>query len=164
MAASLQVTAKALPPAVRLLGVAVVPLVASVVYGPYGPPGPRFEDSDSSWIFVAVQAESEMVPVWPAVEVAAARLKLTVPKSVSGRTAVPPGVRVEGASAIHSAEEMSGAAILSVFVKLLPVVAFFSETVTAVPFTLTDAEMRSPAWIFRATFTEPAGRSSYQAE
>ncbi len=105
-----------------------------------------------------------MVPVWPEVEVAAALLKLTVPKSVSGRTAVPPGVSVEGASAIHSAEEMSGAAILSVLVKLLPVVAFFSDTVTAVPFTLTEAEMRSPAWILRGTFTEPARRSSYQAE
>ena len=38
-----------------------------------------------------------------------------VPKSVSGRMLVPPGVSVDGASATHSADATSGAAIRRVF-------------------------------------------------
>ena len=60
---------------------------------------------------VAVQAGSAIVPAWPPLEVAVALVKRTVPKSVRGRIVSPPGVDAAGASAIHSAEEVSGEAI-----------------------------------------------------
>ena len=113
---------------------------------------------------VAVQAESDTVPAWPLAEVAEALENRTVPKSVRASTLVPPGVTAEGASATHSADEMSGEAMVRVLVNDLPVVSFVSRSVTDVPLTFTDAEMRSPAETASGTLTEAAGTSSYQAE
>ena len=72
--------------------------------------------------------------------------------------------QTDGASAIHSAEDTSGAAIVRTFVKLVLRVRFLTCTVTFVPFTLTAAESLLPANTFSLIGTEPAGTSSYQAE
>src|SRR5690348_14760428 len=100
-------------------------------------------------IRVADHAGSEIVPVWPLVEVALAFVKRAVPKSVSGRICAPREVTADGASATHSAELMSGADMRSVLAKLFPVVRLLSRTLTAVPVAFTDAAIRSPAEIFR---------------
>jgi hypothetical protein len=110
------VTLKALPPAAGALVTASV-LPASGANGPKWGPGPMPEPG-ASMIRVADQAESEIVPAWPLVEVALALLKRMVPKSVSGRICVPRSVTADGASATHSAELMSGADMRSVRAKL----------------------------------------------
>ena len=86
---------------------------------------------------------SEIVPVWPSVVVADDEVKLTVPKSVSGS-----GVHCEtepshadGASAIHSALEMSGLLIVRFLENDWPVVSLATDTLTAVPSTVTCVEM-----------------------
>jgi hypothetical protein len=119
---------------------------------------------ESSEIRVANHAESEIVPECPLVAAAVAFVNFIVPKSVSGSTLVPPGVSAEGASAIHSAEETSGADIVSFFVNPASVVRLVSFSVTVVPFTLTDAEILSPAETFSDVRTDAFGTSSYQAE
>ena len=102
--------------------------------------------------------------MWPPA-VASDLLKLTFPKSVSGTVRQRPDVsQTDGASAIHSAEDTSGAAIVRTLVKLVLRVRFWICTVTFVPFTLTEAESLFPAYTLSLTGTEPAGTSSYQAE
>ena len=159
----LQVIEKALPAAESALGTASV--AARLVGGVRAErrPGRRLEprlEQDP----VAVQAESEIVPVWPLVEVAVALVKRTVPKSVSGRMVVPPGVTAEGASAIHSADDVSGELIRRVFAKLLPVVRLRSFTVTLVPLTLDrGGDVVAGVRPSGRPCTEAAGTSSYQA-
>src|SRR3982075_3469223 len=77
---------------------------------------------------------------------------------------LPPGVLVEGASAIHSALAVSGLLIWSVLLTDWPTVSSDNDTVTFVPFTVTLAEMWSPGWIAMFSFVSGAGSSSYQAE
>ena len=64
--------------------------------------------SEPSAIGCAVQFGSEIVPVWP-FAVAVAFVKSTVPKSDSGSgVQLPEPSHCEGASATHSALEVSG--------------------------------------------------------
>ena len=93
-----------------------------------------------------------------------AELNATVPKSASGsvRQRNPRAVARDGASAIHSADDTSGAAMTSRFVNEVLRVRFFSCTVTSVPLTVTFAEIRLPGKIFSLTGTDAAGTSSYQ--
>ena len=107
-----------------------------------------------------------MVPVWPSVVVALAPLNCAVPKSASGS-----GVQldrsplhVEGASAIHSALEVSGSLIWKVLSNDPPVVVFDSDMVTLVPSTVTLPVMWSPACTAMSTFTGGEGTISYQAK
>ena len=63
---------------------------------------------EPSAIGCAVQFGSEIVPVWP-FAVAVALVKSTVPKSDSGSgVQLPEPSHCDGASAIHSALEVSG--------------------------------------------------------
>ena len=69
-----------------------------------------------------------------------------------------------GASAIHSAEEISGEAIRSVRANAAPVVWSVISSVTRVPATCTWAATMSPGDTTNAfTFTAGAGTSSYHA-
>ena len=70
----------------------------------------------------------------------------------------------DGASAIHSAEDTSGAAIVRVFVKLVFRVKFLTVSVTFVPFTFTEAQTLFPAESLSLIGTDAAGTSSYHAE
>ena len=94
-------------------------------------------------------------------------MKETVPKSASDTGWQLPAAaspwQTDGASAIHSAEEVSGESIWSVRLKLLPVVRSVSAIDTWSPSTPTEAEMWSPGWTSRPTFTGAAGTSSYHA-
>ena len=68
----------------------------------------------------------------------------------------------DGASAIHSAELRSGAAIVRWRVKTTCRVRSFTCTSTSVPLITTVDAMTSPGWIFTFRLTESAGTSSYQ--
>ena len=72
--------------------------------------------------------------------------------------------QADGASAIHSAEDTSGAAIVRVFVKLVFRVRFSNVSVTFVPFTFTDADTLFPGESLSLIGTDVAGTSSYHAE
>ena len=76
---------------------------------------------------------------------------------------VPPW-HAEGASAIHSADEVSGLSIWSVLSKVLPVVSFLRWIETLLPSTPTVEEILSPGLTARSIVTGAAGTSSYQAE
>src|SRR5436190_2303882 len=115
-----------------------------------------------SSIGVAVQTGSEIVPTWRAA-FAEAPENVTVPKFARCSTRQSPALHDEGASAIHSADERSGVAILSFLEKYLPLVRFRIVTVTLLPMTVTVAEIVSPGRIVRFTSTGPAGTSSYHA-
>ena len=74
---------------------------------------------------------------------------MTVPKFVSGSTSQrPKSSHADGASAIHSAEDTSGASMVSFRVKIVFRVRFRSRSETVWPVTVTVAEIRSPARIF----------------
>ncbi len=104
-----------------------------------------------------------MVPVWP-FAVAEAFVKSTAPKSDSGSgVQLPEPSHCDGASAIHSALEVSGPFACSVFVNDCPVVLSVSENAMFEPLTPTLAEMWSPGWIERLSWTGAAGTSSYHA-
>src|SRR5690242_21506197 len=100
-------------------------------------------------------------PVWPPA-VAVASVKETEPKSASGTVWQSPSAdpwQVEGASAIHSADEVSGLSISSVLVKLRPVVWLVSAIETWLPSTPTEVETLSPGDTGRSTVTGPSGTS-----
>jgi hypothetical protein len=87
--------------------------------------------SSTSWTRVAVQAASLIVPVC-AFAVVEARVKDSEPKFESGSCSHRPAeLHAEGASATHSADERSGAAICKVFVKVVGTVG--SEPPTTYP-------------------------------
>jgi hypothetical protein len=93
----------------------------------------------------------------------------TVPKLASGSTRqferlVPLAAHCAGASAIHSADEVSSALGVRVLVNVAPVVASASVRVTWLPATLTSALTVSPGEIVIGMATDAAGISSYQAE
>ena len=91
-------------------------------------------------------------------------MNVTVPKLASGSGwQLPSCVHDDGASAIHSALEVSGLLICSVLLTEPPVVWSDSPIVTSVPLTLTSAEMWSPGRIVRPNLTGAEGTSSYQA-
>ena len=122
-----------------------------------------YEPLDPSAIGSADQLESEIGPVWP-FAVAVAFVKSTVPKSDSGSgVQLPEPSHWDGASAIHSALEVSGLGDATVFENDCPVVSSFSENEVLEPLTLTLAVMWSPGWIVRLSWTGAAGTSSYQA-
>src|SRR5580704_254883 len=101
------------------------------------PPEPRA----TAW---SVQFGSEMGPVCP-FAVAEAFVKSTVPKSDSGNgVQLPEPSHCDGASAIHSALEVSGLGDETVFENDCPVVLSVSENDVLFPLTLTLAVMWSP--------------------
>ena len=101
--------------------------------------------------------------MWP-FAVAVAFEKSTVPKSDSGSgVQLPEPSHCDGASAIHSALEVSGLGDATVFVNDCPVVSSFSENEVFEPLTPTLAEMWSPGWIVRLSWTGAEGTSSYHA-
>jgi len=71
--------------------------------------------------------------------------------------------QAEGASAIHSAADTSGAAIRSFFVNSVCLVMLRNRIETVLPVTVTLAEIVSPARIFNLMGTGAAGTSSYHA-
>jgi hypothetical protein len=112
---------------------------------------------------VACQAASEIVPGW-ALPIAALLRMETLPKFASDRTRqFPEEVQTEGASWIHSADERSGLAAVSSFVKTVCRVRFLSWISTEDPFTFTDAVIVFPGATLSLTLIEGAGTSSYQA-
>src|SRR5581483_7049602 len=128
-----------------------------------GSPKNRREPCGTSWICVTDQPgfAVSVPPVPP--ESAETLVKLIVPKFVSGTTRQKPKPpHSDGASAIHSAELTSGAAIVSFFVKVVWRVRFFTCTSTLVPLTTTLDVTVSPGISFSFTFTDAAGTSSYQ--
>ena len=79
--------------------------------------------TSSSEMGVAVHAGPEIAPVCSNTAVALALTNVTVPKFVRGSgVQTPLRVQEEGASAIHSADETSGAFMLSFFAKVFLVV------------------------------------------
>ena len=76
----------------------------------------------ASAIGTACQSLSEIDPRWPPVVVAAASVKVAVPKSASGTGVQPEASHVDGASAIHSADETSMSSVRSVRSNERPVV------------------------------------------
>src|SRR4051794_1909955 len=116
-----------------------------------------------SSIRVGDQAGSEIVPGW-ALPIAAAFVKVTLPKRVNGNGVQRPAAeQVEGASAIHSAEETSSVCV-GVIVRENRVcrVRFFRLIVTVWPFTSTAALMRSPGRTLSGIGTDGAGTISHQ--
>jgi hypothetical protein len=102
--------------------------------------------------------------VWPP-PVAVAFVKRTLPKSVSDTVRhAPEVVHSDGASAIHSADDVSGVAIRRTFVTTVFRVTLRTCIVTVCPLTLTDAEIVSPGRTVSPIFTAAAGTSSYQAQ
>src|SRR5262249_36019267 len=82
----------------------------------------------------------------------------------SGRTLQRPElVHVDGASATHSAEVRSGAAIVSFLFTTVRRVRFRMRMRTVLPVIVTAAEIRSPGAIAIFRKTGGAGRISYQA-
>ena len=114
---------------------------------------------------MGLQAGSEIVPVWPLLSVRLDWEKRTVPKSVRGDwwQSVPDVVQAEGASAIHSAEVVSGAAMWRTRLKVVLRVRLRMATVTWAPETVTEALIRSPGVTTSSIGFESAGTSSYQA-
>ena len=88
-----------------------------------------------------------------------------MPKSVSdsGRHWPDPS-HTEGASAIHSAELVSGAAIVSVLEELVAWVKFRMRIETCLPLTETEADTVSPGATRTPSLTAAAGTSSYHAK
>jgi hypothetical protein len=104
-----------------------------------------------------------MPPVWPPA-VALALLKPTEPKLASDRVwQLPDESQTDGASAIHSALEVSALGTSTVLVACWPVVWSLSVRVNVEPLTLTLAESLSPGWTAMPSLTWPAGTISYQA-
>src|SRR5262249_41755183 len=86
------------------------------------------------------------------------------PKFASGRTRQRPElVHVDGASATHSAEVRSGAAIVSFLFTTVCRVRFRMRMRTVLPVIVTAAEIRSPGAIAIFRKTGAAGKTSYQA-
>ena len=97
--------------------------------------------------------------------VAEAFVNLTLPKSESVTVRQAPSAEhSDGASATHSADEVSGAAMRLTFVTDLPVVTSVTCIVTFVPATVTVAVIVSPGSIVSGIVMLGAGTSSYQAE
>ena len=72
-------------------------------------------------------------------------MNFTVPKSVKGSWMQrPDAVHADGASATHSADEVSGVDMLSVFVNFVLRVRFLICTLTEGPVTFTDALITLP--------------------
>src|SRR6201999_170356 len=115
---------------------------------------------------IACAPHCSAVPVWP-LPVAVEPVNDAVPKSASDTgwqlPAAAPPWHTDGASAIHSADEVSGESIWRVLLKLLPVVWAVSAIATWSPFTPTEADMWSPGLTSRSTLTGAAGTSSYHA-
>ena len=106
-----------------------------------------------------------IVPVWPSIVVANAFVNFTVPKSVKGSWMQrPDAVHADGASATHSADEVSGVDMLSVFVNFVLRVRFLICTVTEVPVTFTEALITLPGKTLNLIGTLAAGTSSYHME
>jgi hypothetical protein len=125
----------------------------------------RPEAPSISWIVVADQVLSVIVPMWPSVVVADALVNFTVPKSVKGSwTQRLDVLHAEGASATHSADEVSGADMSSVFVNFVLRVRFLICKVTEVPVTFTDALITLPGKTLNLIGTLAAGTSSYHIE
>src|SRR3954454_8917695 len=118
-----------------------------------------------SSIGVVVQAESAIAPRWPWRVIAEAWAKLTEPKSASGTVwQLPPTTQLDGASTIHSADDVSGEDIRRKRIVLRPVVRLRMATRTSWPRTVTLAVMRSPGRARIETVRSGRGTSSYQAE
>ena len=114
-----------------------------------------------------VQAVFEIAPVCP-LAMAEALVNVTVPKLASGRTRqfereVPLEAHCAGASAIHSADEVSSEVAVTVFVNVEPLVASARVRVTWVPATVTSAFIVSPGEIVIGMAIDGAGINSYQA-
>src|SRR4051794_23283752 len=165
LAAQSTENAEPLPSSVEGVAAAVAALPVSVplMPEPRSPPPKPFEALGESCIAVADQAESEIGPVWPSA-VAGASLNAIFPKSASGsvwQLSSEPW-QAEGASAIHSADEVSGLSISSVLLKLLPVVLLVISIETWLPSTPTVVETVSPGLTSRSVVTGASGTSSYQ--
>ena len=123
-----------------------------------GPPEP------SRLIDVEVQDGSEINPEWRK-PVAAAWRKSTEPKFASGNVVQrPEPLHADGASATHSAEDRSGAAIFSFLFTTVWSVRLRSRIETVLPLTVTAAETVSPGLTASLSVTGGAGRISYHAE
>ncbi len=103
------------------------------------------------------------VPVMLRTVRTAAAVKSTVPKSLSGRGTQDWPRQVDGASAIHSAEAVSGWGKRRRRLNVAPLVWSTSLKVTRPCRTVTAAVIASPGLIASLTVTGPAGTSSYQA-
>ena len=103
------------------------------------------------------------MPWWPP-PIAVAPSNATVPKFASGSVWQPPTPQVDGASAIHSADERSGADIRNRFPKAVWRVRFLILIVTILRLTATAAAILSPGLTRSFTVTGGAGSSSYQTE
>jgi hypothetical protein len=155
--ASSQTTANAEPSLDNAVGTAPVEVGWDTAKRPEAP--------SISWIVVADQALSVTVPVWPSVVVADAFVNFTVPKSVKGSCIQRPDVsHADGASATHSADEVSGVDMRSVFVNFVLRVRFLICKVTEVPVTFTDALITLPGKTLNLIGTLAAGTSSYHME
>src|SRR5439155_1221834 len=107
--------------------------------GPLGGAPPTGRSGKLIGVNISRFSGLEIVPVTPAVVVALALANVTVPKFESGSTRQRPNEsHADGASATHSADETSRAAIVSFFVKLVLRVRLAIFSVTAVPLTVTD--------------------------
>jgi hypothetical protein len=106
-------------------------------------------ESLCSSIGVAFQRASEIVPGW-LLPIAAAFVKVTLPKFASGTTRQRPvEVQAEGASAIHSADvTSSGSVVVTVRVNRVPRVTSLRLMIVRCPFTTTAAVIVSPGAIF----------------
>lgn len=92
-------------------------------------------------------------------------MNVTVPKSVKGNWVQrPEALHPDGASATHSAVEVSGFDMLIVFVNFVFRVRFLIWTVTEVPLTFTDAPITLPGKTLNLIGTLAAGTSSYHME
>jgi len=92
-------------------------------------------------------------------------VNVTVPKFVKGNWVQrPDAVHADGASATHSAVEVSGFDMPSVFVNFVFRVRFLIWTVTELPLTFTDALITLPGKTLNLIGTLAAGTSSYHME
>ena len=112
---------------------------------------------------VDVHDVSEIVPAWP-FAVADEPLNAAVPKSASGNGRHDLRPHRDGASAIHSADEMSSWSGLACVLKVAPVVTSVIASVTRPVLSETSAEIVSPADTCIVIGIDAAGSSSYQTE
>src|SRR5262249_20809103 len=122
--------------------------------------------SGSPWISIGIvlQAGSEIGPASPPAVSALAPVKPTAPKLVSGSTLQPEWSHEEGASAIHSAELLSGPGNETRLAKLRPVVRSRIWMRTLARLAVTDAAIESLGRTRMLTATGRSGTSSYQAK
>jgi hypothetical protein len=86
------------------------------------------------------------------------------PKCASGSGVQAGLTQLDGASAIHSAESVSGFGIVSCFSNDAPAESFTSASATRVPETRTSAVTTSPGRMSTAMSTALDGYASYHAE